>query len=232
MVLAMDEGRPQRTEEARSAAPFASLGVLLLTLSFIPGCATSGARMKVGEPLEWQRTLCFGNTQFQQNGEDLDWDNTMGHLAKRKESAPHVATGNGLAIASIVTTVVAVPSFAVGGAGLRDQIKMSDEAAAGLLGLGIASGIASFVLCTSSEAKYIDAAEAYNAGITARRGEQRGVRDGEPAVDSVDAQGTAGADQRAYGSEDEKPSDMPVNDETPGKRKRNEEEMRPWRPPE
>jgi len=118
--------------------------------------------MRPGTPLEIKRGYCLGNLEFSQNGKPVNRENTLKHLRQYSASAPHVSTGNGLAIGSIVATLVGTPTLTVGLMGANGTIKMSDDATTALLVTGATIAVASWVLCITSEGQYAAAGEAYN----------------------------------------------------------------------
>ena len=160
--------------------------ILATALSCLPvgGCGGGAVKMAVGTPIKYTRTYCFGDLRLEQRGKDLDWHDTMEKLSRRGESAPHIDTASGLALGSIVTTVVSAPAIIVGAYGMRGQIDMDQGVAAALLGTGIAASVASIVLCVSSEGKYVDAVDAYNQRL--RGGATESEEDREYEEDDAD----------------------------------------------
>jgi hypothetical protein len=129
------------------------------------GCGQATLPMRPGTPLEVTRGYCFVSTTYKQRGEEVNRDDVMTHLAAYKDSGPYVSEGNAFAVGSIVATVVATPAIVVGAMGKQGQIKMDDGVSTGLLVGGIAAGVASWVLCITSDAKYATAAETYNERV-------------------------------------------------------------------
>jgi hypothetical protein len=138
----------------------ATLGALAVL-----GCGQATLPMRPDTPLEVTRGYCFVSTKYEQRGEEVNRDDVMTHLAAYKDSGPYVREGNAFAVGSIVATLVATPAIVVGAMGKREQIKMDDGLSTGLLAGGITAGIASWVLCITSDAKYATAAETYNQRI-------------------------------------------------------------------
>jgi hypothetical protein len=132
------------------------------------GCCLAGCiqqpnrRMGVGTPLEVNKGFCFVHTSYEQDGEKLNWDDTVKKLGRRRESAPYVSAGNSWALGSIAAAVVATPAMFVGSWAKRDLIDMDEDASTALLAGGVVVGIGGIVMCVVSDAEYARAGEAYN----------------------------------------------------------------------
>lgn len=122
--------------------------------------------MQVGEPIKVNQGGCFVHTSYEQNGKELNWDDTTRKLSRFKPSSSHMAAGNTWAIGSIVAAVVASPAIVIGSSGKRGNIDMDEDVATGLLVGGIVVGVGGIVMCVVSDAEYAAGGEAYNEHLT------------------------------------------------------------------
>jgi hypothetical protein len=157
-----------RCDDARYGMARVSLCAVLLRATFIgclAGCAHSTTRMRVGDPIKVNRGVCFVHTSYEQNGKQLNWDDTTHQLARLRASEPHIAAGNSWATGSIVAAVVGTPAFLLGDFGSRGQIDMTQDLATGLLVGGVILTVVGTVMCVVSDGQYSAAGDAYNDSL-------------------------------------------------------------------
>lgn len=134
-------------------------------IALVTGCGQATTRMQPGVPLEIKRGYCFLSTEFKQHGREVNTNDTLTRLGRYERTKSYVSAGNSYAIGSIAATIVATGTLTVGLLGAQERIKMSDELTTGLIATGIGVGVLSWVLCITSDGKYVKAAEVYNEGL-------------------------------------------------------------------
>lgn len=138
-----------------------SLGLL----AFVTGCGGATTRMQYGMPLEIRRGYCFVSTQYKQRGQELDPGDVYKRLSRKQESKAYLDAGNSWAIGSIAATLVATGTLTAGILGSSGDVKMDEDVTTALLVTGATVGVLSWVLCITSDGKYVKAAEVYNESL-------------------------------------------------------------------